>query len=179
MCNCGLIMPAYARTFQERGLWKENGCSSFSSWSFCWLAECAFLLQSNWKIMIRNYQMPPSRIKPTNPKKYWRTLFSFHLITGWTSKCDLHRKKSSLPRRGGMFASEIWTKQSSLRGHFGLSINAICGLMITRHSTDISSQTLLDNRKVQEIQKLDLSPWGTRFVWPGNHTLSPAQKWKY
>ena len=50
--------------------------------------------------------------------------------------------------------------------------------MIARHSTDITSQTPLDNRKVQEIHKSNHSPQGLHFVWPRNHTLSPVQKKK-
>lgn len=121
-------------------------------------------------------------IKPTNPEKRWRTLFSFHLITGWTLKCDLNREKSSLPRRSQTSENVCFKNlnQITLSEDFFAfkKKNVICGLMITRHSTDISSQTLLDNRKVQEIHKSNNSPWGIHFVWPGNHTLSPVQKKK-
>lgn len=49
------------------------------------------------------------------------------------------------------FALEICTKQHTVRGLLGTSKNVICGLMVTRYSTDISSQTLWDNKKLQEI----------------------------
>lgn len=120
-------------------------------------------------------------IKPTSPEKRWRTLFSFHLIRGWTWKCALHREKSSLPRqsqrRENVCFRNLNQTMLSKRTFWPLK-NVICGLMITRHSTDISFQTPLDNMKVLKMHKTNHSPWGIHFVWPGNHTLSPVQKKK-
>lgn len=120
-------------------------------------------------------------IKPTNPEEHWRTLFSFHLITGWTLKCDLLKviPTQTIVDERECLLQKIEPSNALREDFLAFKKNVICGLMVTRHNTDISSQTPLDNRKVQEIHTSNHSPWGAALCLTWKPHTQPCPKAEY